>query len=49
MKFIITLKLTKNIKKYNFVVVQKFNIAIFTEVAIDSNAFLLFSIISYLE
>ena len=48
-KFITTLRLSKNTKKQIFVVIQKFKIAIFTEVATDSKAFLLFKMISYLE
>jgi len=44
-----TLKFNKNIKKYNLVVVFKFNIAIFEEDQIASKTFLFHKTISYLE
>lgn len=49
MKFIITLKFKKKIKKYNLIVTFKFNIVIFEDSQIDSNTFLLFNTIAYFE
>jgi len=48
-KFIITLKLSRNIRKYNLTVVFKLSIAILEEDQIASNTFLFHKIISYLE
>jgi hypothetical protein len=48
-KLIITLKLSKNIRKYNLVVVFRFNIAILEEDQIASKTFLFHKTISYLE
>ncbi len=48
-KFTITLKFKKKIKKYNLVVFFKFNILILDDSQIAWNTFLLFNTIAYLE